>query len=276
MTFASHVRTSAAFCLAALALGACGRPAGTAPQAAAYSDQTAAPNAVYLTPPELSLAVRQADGAVHLTGSAAPSARVRLASPEGTIYAATAGPGGAWSIDLPPASAPRMFAVSAETGSETVRAEGALLVLPPPGPPGLLARAGFAAVALGSAPKAAGIAAIDYDSEGGAAVAGFAQPGVQVRLSLDGQPAGLDLANAKGRFAVMAPNRRLSTGRRQIKIEAQGSPPATVEAQISPPAPLTAPYRAVRQAGAWRVDWKPPGGGVQTTLVFDTDGAPGQ
>lgn len=278
MTFPRLVRTrtGAAICLAALALGACGRPAATAPQATADKAQTAASNAGYLTPPQLSLAVRQPDGAVRLTGTAAAGARVRLASPQGASFGATAGPDGAWSLDLPVAATPSMFAVSAEAGGETVRAEGALLVLPAPGPPGLLTRAGFAALVLGSAPRAAGIVALDYDSAGGAAVAGFAPPGVQVRLSLDGQPAGLDQANSKGRFAVMAPNRRLSNGRRRIEIEAQGAPPASVEAEVSPPAPLTTPYRAVRQAGAWRVDWTPPGGGVQTTLVFDADGVSGQ
>ena len=267
-----HVRTGIAICLATLALAACRRPAGTPPEATADRAETAS-NAGYLTPPQLALAERKPDGAVQLTGTAAAGAKVRLASPEGASFGAVAGADGAWSLALPVASTPRMFAVSAEAGGETVRAEGALLVLPAPGPPGLLVRAGFAALMLASAPKAAGIVALDYDSAGGAAVAGFAPPGGQVRLSLDGQPAGLDQANTKGRFAVMAPNRRLSGGRRRIEIEVQGAPPASVEAEVSPPAPLSAPYRAIRQAGAWRIDWTPPGGGVQTTLVFDSDGA---
>ena len=274
--FQFSVRIGAAICLAALTLGACSRPTDKAPEAAADKTQAPASNAGYLTPPQLSLAVRRPDGAVHLTGAAVAGARVHLASPEGAAFEATAAPDGAWALDLPPAVTPRMFSVSAEAGDETVRAEGALLVLPLPASPALLVRAGFAALVLGPtpAPKAAGIVALDYDGGGGAAVAGFASPGAQVRVSLDGQPAGLDQANAKGRFAVMAPNRRLAAGRRRIEIEAQGAPPIGVEAEVSPPAPLSAPYRAVRQAGAWRVDWAPPGGGVQTTLVFDGAAGP--
>src|SRR5207237_771757 len=81
-----------------------------------------------------SLAERRADGTIHLTGTAAGGARVHLASPDGASFGATVGPDGGWSFDLPPAASPRMFAVSAEADGETVRAEGALLVLPSPAP----------------------------------------------------------------------------------------------------------------------------------------------
>ena len=275
MTLPVSVRAAIglALCLAALGLDACGRPAGKPPKAAAEKAD-AASNGGYLAPPQFNLAERGPDGVVRLTGTAAADAKVSLASPDGTAFTAMAGADGVWSLSLPPATAPRMFAVSADAGGETVRAEGALLVLPAPGPPGLLARAGSAAQVLGAAPKAARVVALDYDGEGGAAVAGFAPPGGQIRLSLDGQPAGVDQANAKGRFAVMAPNRRLPAGQRRIEIEVQGAPPASVEAEVSPPQPLSAPYRATRQNGAWRIDWRPPGGGVQTTLVFDSEGTP--
>jgi hypothetical protein len=43
-----------------------------------------------------------------------------------------------------------------------------------------------------------------------------------------------------------------------------------LSADISTPAPLGgSPFRASRAAAGWRVDWLTPGGGEQTTLIFD-------
>lgn len=166
-----------------------------------------------------------------------------------------------------------MYAFSAAIGTRVLRAEGAVLLAPPPGPAALLVRAGYAALTVGGPERIPRVVTLDYDVGGAAAVAGFASPRAEVRLSLDGRPAGLDQADVSGRFGVLASNAPLAPGSRRLQVEANGVR-AELTAQVSPAAPLAgAPFRAIREAGAWRVDWAPSGGGVQTTLVFDEPAA---
>jgi hypothetical protein len=253
-----------AACVLALAVAACGQGPGpgSTPEASATPD-----DAGYLAPPSLTGADR-GEGRVQLSGIAPPGAEVRLASPEGALLAATAGGDGRWTLDAPIGRSPGMYAFSAVAGDRTLRGEGALLVGPPPGPPALLLRAGFGAQSFGAGGTSPTILAVDYDVSGGAAVAGHARPGAAVRLSLDGAPAGFGQTDVVGRFAVTATNRTLAPGRRVIDVEtADGRAQVVIEA--SSPAPLQGPYRATRVEGAWRIDWTPPGGGVQTSVIFD-------
>jgi hypothetical protein len=91
-----------------------------------------------------------------------------------------------------------------------------------------------------------------------------------VRLRIDGVAAGLDQADARGRFAVIGASRPLEPGQRRLRVEMGGGGQAEVVAQVSPVAPLAgSAFRAVRQDGGWRVDWARAGGGVQSTFVFD-------
>ena len=251
--------------LLAMALAACGDPGAGRP---ANQTEQVSSNAGYVAPPSLTSAARLASGVVQLKGTVSPGAQIRLASPDGAAFGATAGEDGAWTLDLPASSEPRMFSVAAQAGPATLRGEGALIVLPAPGPPALLARAGFAAVPLSQGSGATEIVALDYDSGGGAAIAGLAAPDAEVRLTMDNEPAGIGQADAAGRFAILAPNRRLSSGTHTLAVEVQ-SGNASARASVQPPIDLTAPFRAARQPGAWRMDWALPGGGVQTTLVFD-------
>jgi hypothetical protein len=251
--------------LAGLTATACSRPGEGA--AGGQADRVS-PNAGYTAPPTPALATRLANGNVRLSGTAPAGAQVRLAGPDGTALQAVAGADGTWGLILPPASEVRMFAVSAKAGADVLRAEGALIVLPAPATPAVLARAGFGAAALAPSGGAPQLVALDYDSSGGAAVAGLAAKGAEVRLSLDGDDAGIDQADDLGRFAIVAPNQRLSAGRHTVAVEASGGV-VRVDTVYSAPQPLASPFRAVRQSGAWRVDWSLPGGGVQTTVVFD-------
>jgi hypothetical protein len=151
-----------------------------------------------------------------------------------------------------------------------VRAEGAVLALPPPGPPVVLARAGFAALPLEGPSQRLQVTALDYDAGGGAAVAGVGPARARVRLTIDGAEAGLDQADARGRFAVIGASRPLLPGARRLRVEADGGGRAEALAQVASVEPLgAAAYRAVRQDGGWRVDWARAGGGVQSTFVFD-------
>jgi hypothetical protein len=165
-----------------------------------------------------------------------------------------------------------MYALSARIGERVVRAEGAVMALPPPGPPVLVGRSGFAALPLqGPAPRLQ-ITALDYDSGGGAAVAGVGPARARVRLTIDGVEAGLDQADAKGRFAVIGANRPLEPGARVLRVEAGGGGSAEARVQVRPVQPLGGvPFRTERQEGGWRLDWARAGGGVQSTFVFDPE-----
>jgi hypothetical protein len=255
--------------LGAFALAGCGaRPDVEAGQAPAV---VSAGEADYLAPPALTGAVR-VGGRLTLTGTAPPDGRVQLASPDGRVLAAAADERGAWTLTLPAPAAPAMFAFSVRTGDRIVRGEGAVLLPPAPAPAALLLRSGYGALSVGQAPNGPAIIAVDYDASGGAAVAGLAPPNTAVRLSLDGVDAAAANSDSQGRFAVMAVNRMLAPGARTVQVVTTAGS-AEVRIAVSPASPLHgAAYRATRQGSAWRIDWTPPGGGVQTSLVFDAPG----
>lgn len=242
-----------------------------APAVGAAAAAPSAAEAGYAAPPELISAVLK-DGRLTLRGKAAPESLVRLDSPDGSTRSAEVNGSGDWLMTLAPPTSPAMFAFSAETSERTVRGEGAILLTPAPGPPALLLRAGFGALALGQGGTVPQIVTVDYDANGGAAVAGLAALDTPVRLNLDGGPAGLGETDSKGRFAVMATNRTLAAGARRIEVETQGGR-AQVVVTVSDPAPLQGQaYRASKIRNGWRIDWAPTGGGVQTTLVFGPPG----
>ena len=261
-------RLRLAACLVAFALSGCGARDGV--DAAPPPVAASAGEAAYLAPPALSGAVRQA-GRLTLTGTAPADARVQLASPDGRVLSAPSDGRGGWTLTLPAPTAPEMFAFSALAGDRVVRGEGAVLLSPGPAPPALLLRSGFGALSVGLAPGGPLIVAVDYDASGGTAVAGMAPANAPIRLSLDGVFAAPAQSDGQGRFAVMAVNRTLAPGARSVEVET-ASGRAEVRIMMSPPAPLSAPYRATREGKAWRIDWAPPGGGVQTSLVFDMPG----
>jgi hypothetical protein len=230
----------------------------------------------YLAPPTVTQAARDGRGGVTLAGRAPEDAEVRLRDPSGEAFSATAGPGGVWSIALPSAQEPRMFAFEAELSGRILHGEGALLVLPPPAVPALLARAGYGALPIGSDGRAQQILAVDYDGGGGGAVSGVAAPGAAVRLMLDGQPVGSGQADGAGRYAALGLNARkpFAPGPHRVRVETPAGP-AEASLAVSPPAlPGARAFHAEREGAAWRVDWRLPGGGVQTTLVLDPP-APG-
>lgn len=255
--------------VAAAVLASCGPPAPKPPAAPAEAPAAASPDTGYMAPPELVGAARLNQRLV-LSGAAAPGAEVRLDAPDGSGAAAVADAKGGWSLTVPaPGAQPSMYALSARIGERVIRAEGAVLALPQPGPPAVLARAGVAALPLEGPSPRLHITTLDYDAGGGAAVGGVGPARARVRLSIDGMEAGLDQADARGRFAVLGANRPLEEGARRLVVEVTGGR-AEALAQVSPAAPLgQAAFRAVRQDGGWRVDWARSGGGVQTTLVFD-------
>jgi hypothetical protein len=187
--------------------------------------------------------------------------------------AVEASPDGAWRLTLPAVARPRMFALAARvkngaTSARLVHSEGALIVMPPSGPPALLVRAGAGALVFASRAVRPALDALDYDPGGFSAVAGRARPGASVRLMMDGALAGVGQADVGGRYSILAANRRLPFGAHLALVQsADGEDERRFT--ISPPGPtLTTPYKVDPMPDGWRLEWAIPGGGVQTTLVF--------
>lgn len=247
----------------ALALSACGGQGrtGHGPQAEAGA---------YLPPPTVTSADRAPDGAVRLSGQAPPNALVRLRAPAGGAATAQADDRGRWRTDLPASATPRLYALQAELPARVVRGEGALAVMPAPGTPALTLRAGFAASAAGQGrPGQLQLVSLDFDG-GGAAVGGFAPPGSPVRLKVDDELAGVTRADAQGRFAVLSTVRNVSPGPHRIRVETPQGLSLEAPVQLAQPA-LAAdqPFAASAAPGGWLIRWQLPGGGVQSSRVFD-------
>jgi len=251
-------------------ISACGQPASKTQAPAPAAREARNGEGGYLPAPEVLTAVRAPSGAIVLTGHAPPESLLRLASPEGNAFGASAGPDGQWRLELAPVDRARMFAMSADAAGRPVHAQGALVVLPAPSPVALMVRSGYGALPVGRATATPVIVAVDYDPAGVAAVAGLTAPHAPVRLSLDGAMAGQTRADALGRFAVLAPNHPLAPGSHLAAVATPGGD-AQLTVQVAPAAPLSSPYRAVREGAAWRIDWalSPPGSGLQTTVIPD-------
>ncbi|MDR3512474.1 MAG: hypothetical protein P4L73_12630 [Caulobacteraceae bacterium] len=226
----------------------------------------------YVRPPQVGGAARSADGGTVLSGAGEPDVRLRLASPDGGSYGATADDGGRWSIALPPTTQVRLFGLSEELAGRVIQGEGYIAVLPAPGRPAVLLRAGAGAAPLEDAP-APQIIAVDFDAAGGGVVSGAAAPGSAIRGLVDGAAAGETHAGPHGRYS-MALAATLKAGAHHVQIQ---SPAGTIDTALDvsrASEPLTGlPYRGQRLGDRWRIDWLTPGGGPQTTVVFDAAGA---
>jgi hypothetical protein len=251
--------------LAALAaLAGCQRPA---PHAQAPAQ---APNPLldYASPPELTGAVRGAEATVSLSGVARPGASIRLASPDGTAISTSASSAGRWTLSAAAGAEPRLFSLSEALGGRLLRARGYIAALPAPGAAAVMLRPGTAAEPLAGQDRGPRLTAVDFDRSGAGVVAGLARPGEAVRITLDGADAGEGRANAQGIFTVPLSRTLAPSAHTLTATSALGSASAAFEA--SPASAIARPpFTASRAASSWRIDWMTPGGGVQTTVLFD-------
>ena len=249
---------------ASVVIGGCHRPV----QPVAAAPEQPRPPSDYVAPPELTSASRQAGGAVVLSGGAAPGAPVRLASPDGSALTSVATAAGVWSMATPAAREPRLYSLSEGVLGRPVRAKGYIAVLPIPAPAAAMLRPGGGAEPLPGLEPRLRLSGVDFDSSGAGVAAGVAPPGETVRLLLDGVETGVGRANARGVFTVplaqtLHPGPHVltaATSRAQASAAFSAAPAAAI---AHPPVATT------RVGGAWRIDWMTPGGGVQTTLIFD-------
>jgi hypothetical protein len=223
----------------------------------------------YRTPPTVSDAQPEPGGRILLEGLADPGSRIRLATPAGQAVFAKTDSHGVWRAALAQASTLRLFGLSMAEDRGVFQSESYLALTPA----GLAVqlRSGAGAVVLG-APCATCLTALDFDRKGGAVVSGRAPPGAVVSLSLDGVPRGRVAADRQGRYSLDL-DEPLEPGLHHLVVAGAGGL-ATAAAQVTAPVALTSgPFAAGDTPSGWRIEWVTPGGGVQTTLVFER-GAP--
>jgi hypothetical protein len=255
--------TSAPPKLASAQGGSSGAAAGAA---AVDPDPTAAD---YIEAPVVLVGGRTRDGLVTVGGKGPPDAIVRLGAPEGQSWGMTAGVDGQWSFAVPLSGAPRMLSLTSDKAGRAVHADGAVVLLPEPGAPVIVARSGYGARPIGLQSLRPVIVALDYDGGGGGIISGVARSGSVVRLSIDGRDAGGVRTDAQGRFVASAVKQPLKPGRRLIRVEnADGA--AQLDTDVQPTGRLDGVYAARRQSDGWRLDWRSSAQAIQTTVVFDS------
>jgi len=245
--------------LAALALSACGRAPPRGPDAPADN-----PANDYAAPPAVER-VRNDSAGLVLSGTAAPGAPVRLGSPTGQSVMVRADAAGRWALRLPTAAEPRIFGLSETVGPRQAQAQGYVL-LTPQGPAALL-RAGAGAIRL-DARRGPALGAIDFDAEGGTVVSGVAAADTAVFVRVDGHQPVEGRTDARGRYSV-ALSQPIARGPHTVDVNGDDFA-NTAQVSLTPPEPLvTGPLRSQFTSAGLRIDWRTPGGGVQSTLLPD-------
>ena len=220
----------------------------------------------YAPPPAITAAARGPEGRVLLAGVATPASRVRLGSPDGREIFVVADAAGAWRATLPASDGVSLYGLSAPQGGRVVQAEG--YVAAAPGGEAARLRAGSGAVVFGPARPGAGLLAADFDHKGAAVLSGWAPAGAAITLSIDDAARAQVESGPDGRF-MLTLDKPLAAGAHAVEVAGRGAP-WRGSLDVSPAAPLAGgPFRAAPVAGGWRVDWLTPGGGVQSTVIFE-------
>jgi len=263
LTILSTRAATATAAVCVLALAGCNRGDQTLASAPASSDGQAG----YAAPPLIQSAQRIGDQVV-ISGTADAGGRLRLQAPEGDAFGGTTGADGTWAMPAPTDGRPRLYAVGEDLGGSILRADAVVAALPS-GRPAALLRAGVGSLVLGPLGTAPQIEAVDYDAGGWAFVSVHGRPDEPLKLLVDGRPVADIKANSRGHFDQALKPADLSAGVHQLQLLSSSG---AGEAQITvSPAPDLGgrPYLARRQGAAWRIDWKTPGGGVQTSVIPD-------
>lgn len=247
-------------------------PPASAPPAAAQASSARAAG------PSLDVVRVGPDGSAVVAGRAEPGAAVTVTDGGRPIGTATADRRGEWVVVPADPLGPGARAIGVEArppgGGEARRSEDVALLLVPepkaasPGAPA--APSGAVAVAIPGAgparllqaPPADGVTldVVEYDEKGALSVGGRAEPGAEIRLSVDGRPAGSARADAAGRWTAM-PGDAVSPGDHRLEAERIEGGRATERASIpfrmarAEELAAPAPGRIVVQPGnsLWRI-----------------------
>jgi hypothetical protein len=215
-----------------------------------------------MKPPVILSVSPGAGGAAEVNGLAAPDSRIRAVTVDQASFGATTGHDGRFTLELPPIGRTRLVSLSMEGPERSTVATGWLFVPSDQPQRAVVLKAGAPAEPLAGAGP---IAAVDYDAGGGLAVSGRAGPNETLGVALDAGGTQAIRTDAAGVWSVRFPD-ALTAGAHVLHLRTRTS---SLDRTIQlAPRPFQGVFEAVREVDDWRVDWRPRGGGAQTTLVF--------
>ncbi len=219
----------------------------------------------YTGAPVITAVSQPSAGTVVVSGQALPDGRVRFLYGQDRAVGVTADSQGRFSAELPVSGAGGLYDLSMEDSGALLHAEGRLFV--PAGQPAraVLLRPGAPAQPI-AAPNL-GITVVDYDSAGALGVVGRVAPHAGVNLVVEGEVRAQPISDPNGMYSAVTqiPPPTDATAMVAVSAEAAGAQWKRA-VPVSRPAADQDAVTAID--GGWRVDWRMPGGGIQTTLVF--------
>jgi hypothetical protein len=253
-----HAMKRAMLGKAAIAVVLCAASVGCSPPAPAATEKARVPAAVegWTRPPMIRTVRRFPDGLV-FTGQAEPGARVVLRSDSGPAHAAAADDQGRFEIRMAAPVGDLVLRPETQVGQDAAPAPERLLIIAGGRGPVAILRAGGATRRLDRAPA---LGAVDSDGRmrlvSGLGAAGGAP--VEVSAGGEGGPVEPDVT---GRWSlVLTPSAgpdEIRVGGRAFTWPGEGAGDAAAGTRVE------------RAGAGWRVVWRGPAGGRQTTWLPD-------
>lgn len=218
----------------------------------------------YASAPIVTAVSQSGPGTVIVTGTALPDGRVRFLYGQRAI-GVTADAKGRFNAELPAAPQGSVYDLSMEDAGRLMHAEGRLFV--PPGQPAkaVLLRPGTPSLPVSA--QGLGIAVVDFDSAGAISVTGRAGPNASLNVIVNEEVRAQPVADANGQFTAMTQVPPPGDSQEAVHLAVQaGDTSWRREIMVSKAAGNGDHVTPIPEG--WRVDWKLPGGGMQTTLVF--------
>jgi hypothetical protein len=258
--------------LAAVAAGLCAcqppRPAVKDPAAA---DAAALELRGYTQAPEITGIATGGSGFAMVNGNAPADSRVRFAFTEplkgGTQAVGVTTDGqGHFHAEVPVTAGGGLYDITVDDGGRPRQAEGRLFI--PPGRPdkAVLLRPGTASRLLQS--HVSGVMVADYDAAGAFALSGRVAPDADVTVIVNNEIRAEVRSDGTGQFAAVTQVPEPGPVAQTVSVIVQADM-ASFKRDVQVVAmPASAGDRVTTLPDAWRADWKLPGGGGQSTLVF--------
>ncbi|HET9148958.1 MAG TPA: LysM peptidoglycan-binding domain-containing protein [Alphaproteobacteria bacterium] len=278
------------------------RDQNPAPQPAAPSAQpTPAPNtAAEPANPSFDIVRVNPKGDMVIAGRAKPGAEVEVRDGDKIIGKVVADSRGEWVLvpEKPLAPGAHSLNLIARLNGETATSESdVVMVVPEPGKDvagreggsdnGVLAlgvpRQGNGATRLLQSPGSRlargklGVEILDFDQDGNTTASGGAPPGADVRVFIDGKPAGTARADSSGEWQLKLPH-PLAPGDHRLKVEQIGPDKrATNSVEVAFARPASGPQASgsviVVEPGnsLWRIARRTYGQGTRYTVIFEAN-----